>query len=382
MIEKVGGIQFSMTINDRKILCAIERNLVNDKFVIFPFGNWGKRVKYLLNKKYGIQELAIVDNGLSKLREDILSIHDIKTISAEDYVVLFAVSNAEVYDELWAQLKFFKGKSICDIASLEYDNIFFPMCSEKLYIEECDSLQRETIFEMTRQTWSQLGSSQPYWSVLTNKRYLLENIGEKELADFYASGKEQLSAIIQTLIRNDIIKDKRDAKSMDITEVGCGVGRVTKHLSQAFNKVIAIDVSAGNMEIASMMVQEANVSFELYKCMEDYCRMPKVDVVYSIIVLQHNVPPVIEYILQEMLRSLKIGGVAIFQVPTYREAYEFKINAYMDSLHDGKMEMHILPQKRIFEIAYANECIPMEVYQDKLSGQDDFSCTFVMKKVE
>lgn len=371
-----------MTINDRKIICAIESNLANGKFVIFPFGNWGKRVKYLLNKKYGIQEIAIVDNRLSKLREDILNIHDIKTISAEDYVVLFAVSNAEVYDDLWAQLKFFKGKLICDIASLEYDNIFFPMCSEKLYIEECDSLQRETIFEMTRQTWSQLGNSQPYWSVLTNKRYLLENIGEKELADFYDSGRKQISEIIQTLIRNDIIKDGCAVKNLDITEVGCGVGRVTKHLSQAFNKVTAIDVSEGNMKIASMMVQEANVSFELYERMEDYCKMPKADVVYSIIVLQHNVPPVIEYILQAMLNSLKIGGVAMFQVPTYREAYEFCVNTYVESLYNGKMEMHILPQKRIFEIAYANGCIPMEVYQDKLSGQDDFSCTFVMKKIE
>lgn len=371
-----------MTVNDRKILCAIESNLSNGKFVIFPFGYWGKRVKYLLNKKYRIKEIAIVDNKLSKEREDILSIHDINMISDEDYVVLFAVSNAEAYNDLRAQLESFKDKSICDIASLKYDNIFFSMFSDKLYFEECDSQQREKIFEMTRQTWSQLGSSQPYWSVLTNKRYLRENIGEKELADFYASGKEQLSAIIQTLIRNDIIKDKYAAKSLDITEVGCGVGRVTKHLSQAFNKVTAIDVSAGNMEIASMMVREANVSFELYKCMEDYCRMPRVDVVYSIIVLQHNVPPVIEYILQAMLRSLKVGGVAMFQVPTYREAYEFKVSTYMNGMNEGKMEMHILPQKRIFEIAYASGCIPMEVYQDKMSGQDDFSCTFVMKKIE
>ncbi len=371
-----------MTINDRKILYAIESNLSNGKFVIFPFGKWGKRVKYLLNKKYGIKEIAIVDNCQSKKNDEIIGIKDVEKIGAKDYVVLFAVSNAEIYDELWTQAKVFKGKSVCDIASLECDNKFFSMRSDKLDIEECNSRQIETIFEMTRQTWSQLGSSQPYWSVLTNKRYLLENMGEKEMADFYDSGEGDLASIIQTLIRNDIIKDKNGAKSLDITEVGCGVGRVTKHLAQAFHKVTAIDVSAGNMEIASMMIREANVSFELYKCMEDYCRMPKADVVYSIIVLQHNVPPVIEYILQEMLKSLKIGGVALFQVPTYREAYEFKAEAYINGVHDDKMEMHVLPQKKIFEIAYVNGCIPMEVYQDQLSGQDDFSCTFVMKKIE
>lgn len=371
-----------MTINDRKILRAIESNLSNGKFVIFPFGKWGKRVKYLLNKKYGIKEIAIVDNELAKESENIYSIHDVKAIEVEDYVVLFAVSNAEVYESLWAQTQVFKDKSICDIASLECDNNFFSMCSDKLFIEECNSKQLEMIFDMTRQTWSQLGNSQPYWSVLTDKRYLIENMGEKEMIDFYGSGESELASIIQTLIRNDIIKDKNDVKNLDITEVGCGVGRVTKHLAQAFHKVTAIDVSVGNMEIASRAIREANVSFELYRSMEDYCRMPKADVVYSIIVLQHNVPPVIEYILQKMLNSLKIGGVALFQVPTYREAYEFKAEAYINGSQHDKMEMHILPQKKIFEIVHASGCIPMEVYQDWLSGQDDFSCTFVVKKIE
>ena len=53
-----------MTINDRKIMSAIEQNLPDGRFVIFPYGKWGKRVKYLLNKKYKIDEVAIVDNGL------------------------------------------------------------------------------------------------------------------------------------------------------------------------------------------------------------------------------------------------------------------------------------------------------------------------------
>ena len=43
--------------------------------------------------------------------------------------------------------------------------------------------------------------------------------------------------------------------------------------------------------------------------------------------------------------------------------------------------MHLLPQKKIFEIACQSGCIPMEVYQDALSGQDDFATTFIMKKL-
>ena len=371
-----------MTINDRKIFNAIESNLQNGKFVIFPYGRWGKRVKHLLNREYKINELAIVDNELSKECSGILSMNDIEKIEGQDYVVLFAVTNPDIYSDLLAQTQLFRGNLVCDIAAMECSNNFFSMCSEKMYIEDCDSAQMETIFDRTRQTWSQLGTSQPYWSVITNKKYLAENMDEKRRAEFYESGKEGCRDIIQTLIRNDIIGDKGDAGQLEITEIGCGTGRVTKHLARVFQNVTAIDVSAENMAIASSVVQEENVSFHLYKKIEDYNDLPKTDVVYSIIVLQHNVPPVIEYILNAMLKSLRVGGVAMFQVPTYRETYVFRFDEYMDNSCIGKMEMHPFPQKKIFEIAYANGCIPMEVYQDGLTGQDDYSCTFVMRKIE
>ncbi len=120
----------------------------------------------------------------------------------------------------------------------------------------------------------------------------------------------------------------------------------------------------------------------MYKEIEDYDRLPKADIIYSIMVLQHNVPAVIEYILNAMLRSLRIGGIAYFQVPTYKEAYEFRFEEYISNSSIGQMEMHLLPQKRIFEISYSNGCVPLEVYQDNLCAPDNFSCTFIMKKIK
>ncbi|MDE5699950.1 MAG: class I SAM-dependent methyltransferase [Lachnospiraceae bacterium] len=370
-----------MVINDRKILRAIDINLPNGRFVIFPYGKWGKRVQYLLNKKYGIQEIAIVDNGLAQEGGGILGINDTGKIGDSGYVVLFAVDNMDVYSELLEQTHCFGENPVCNIAAMESGDEFFAMDSDRLCIEECDSRQLETIFEVTRQTWSQLGTAQPYWSVLTDRKYLLENMGETEKKEFYGSGRKNCEAIVQTLVRNGIIKNRDEAKSLDITEIGCGTGRVTMHLAQTFRSVTALDISAGNMEIASTVVQGGNTSFRLVQGIEDYGRLPRADVVYSIMVLQHNVPPVIEYILNAMLESLKDGGTAIFQVPTYREAYGFCFDGYMSDSSIGRMEMHLLPQKRIFEIAHKNGCIPMEVYQDGLSGQDDFSCTFVMRKL-
>ena len=371
-----------MYINDKKIISAIERNLEKGRFVIFPYGAHGKRVKYLLNKKYKIQELAIVDNKLSGSSEDILNINDIQQIDAEDYVVLFAVSNPEVYSELLEQSKCFHENSVCDIAAVEV-NDFFSMCSDKLNIEKCNNEQMETIFNLTKKTWTQLGSSEPYWSVLTDKKYLQENINRQSREkEFYETGRKSCQAVIKTLIRNNVIREPEDAKHLEITEIGCGTGRVTKHLAQAFGKVTAVDISPGNIEIASSVLQnEKNVSFCLYRGIEDYMELPKSDVVYSIMVLQHNIPSVIEYMLNAMFQSIKEGGTIYFQVPTYKEAYEFKFDEYMKDLCIGKMEMHLLVQKRIFELAYENGCIPMEVWQDDSCARDNFSCTFVMKKM-
>lgn len=369
-----------MMVNDRKILRAIEDNLSNGRFVIFPYGEKGKRVQHLLNRKYGIMETAIVDNELAGDGNGILSISELDKIEANDYVVLFAVENADVYPVLLEQTKLFGKNRVCDIAAAECGDEFFHMDCDRLCIEDCDGSQMDNIFEMTRQTWSQMGMTQPYWSVLTDRKYLLENMGENERKEFYSSGQRNCEAIVQTLIRNGIIENRDGAKSLDITEIGCGTGRVTVHLERTFRKVAAVDVSAGNMEIASAAVQEGSVSFHLLRRLEDYGGLPETDIVYSIMVLQHNVPPVIEYILDAMLASLREGGVAMFQVPTYREAYEFSFEGYMKDSKIGRMEMHLLPQKKIFEIAYRNGCIPMEVYQDGYSGQDDFSCTFVMRK--
>jgi len=264
-----------MNINDRKILYAIDSFLPKDKFVIFPYGRWGKRAQYLLNKKYGINEVAIVDNKLSEKDKGIISINDISQIEG-DYVVLFATENISVRKELSTAFMNFQGHPVCDIASLEIRNdIYFSMQCDRLYIEDCDEKQKDAVFAMTKQTWTQLGKTQPYWSVLTDKKYLIENMDDKRLQEFYNSGAGSCNMIVQTLIRNQVIQDKSEAKNLDITEIGCGTGRVTKHLANTFRSVNAVDISAGNVEIAKRMVSAGNVLFHVYEDIYEYSNLPK-----------------------------------------------------------------------------------------------------------
>lgn len=168
---------------------------------------------------------------------------------------------------------------------------------------------------------------------------------------------------------------------MDIVEIGCGCGRITKKLAYLFGKVIAIDISNGNLEIARQTITDKNVDFFLVKKIEDYRKIPQTDVIYSYIVLQHNCPPVIEYMINSMLQCLKPHGIAIFQVPTYKRDYQFSYDDYVkEKIRTDRVEMHVFPQKRVFEIAYNNGCIPLEVHPDNSTAQDDESRVFVFKK--
>ena len=52
------------------------------------------------------------------------------------------------------------------------------------------------------------------------------------------------------------------------------------------------------------------------------------DVFFSTIVLQHNPPPLIAYILRQVLTQLNAGGVAFFKVQTYGLGYSLLVFAY------------------------------------------------------
>ena len=112
-------------------------------------------------------------------------------------------------------------------------------------------------------------------------------------------------------------------------------------------------------------------------------KLERVDLVYSIMVLQHNPPPVIRLIVREFLRALNPGGVAYFQVPTYMAGYGFSAEAYLAEEDDAQeMEMHPFPQRVVFALAREEGCEPIEVFEDGWTGYrpQELSNTFVIRK--
>lgn len=355
-----------------------------ESFVIYPYGQRGKMVKKILNEDFGIVETAIADNELSKTDKNILGLDDLEGLP-EGSVLLLASDNEWIWNEIRDGINGkFSGK-IVDIAKSKkipdaLRLLEFTFSEEKLKIDECSEEQREEIFEKTMMVWEKLGEEEPYWSVLTEDQYRKKNLDEDGIKNFYDSGRVHTLRIGATLIRNEVINDFKELKNLDIMEIGCGCGRVTWSLAENFRKVVAVDISKGNLEIARQYIKNKNVDFQQIFAVEDYNNLPSVDVIYSIIVLQHNCPPVIEYMLDAMFGRLKENGAAIFQVPTYKKGYTFEYEKYVKEIMGKGMEMHLLPQKRIFEIAYKNHCVPMEVYPSNSTGSADNSTIFIFQK--
>lgn len=364
-------------ITENKIYKGVEEYIRQGKraFIIYPYGNRGKMAEQILCGSFKLHDYILADNYCKS--ENILTLDQVSAY-ADDYVLLLCSDNPDVYQEIRKDLKNRFHGEICDIAEIDLDgDIYEPFrfaCS-KMQIEEVDSKQMRQIFERTKREWEKLGNDEPYFSVITKDEMRTENITEQVISQFFLSGEIKTMEIVNSLKRNGLEK----AENLDILELGCGCGRITQSLAQSFKHVNAVDISEGNLKIARKHVDSSNVDFFLVKEVEDYLNLPRADVIYSYMVLQHNSPPVIEYILDAMLDKLNIGGMFMFQIPTYNNEYSFVYDEYMELQEE--MELHCFPQKKIFELAYKHQCVPLEVYPYLCTGRLDNSMMFIFKKM-
>jgi SAM-dependent methyltransferase len=229
-------------------------------------------------------------------------------------------------------------------------------------------------------TWTTLGDRDPYWSVLTDDAFKLGNV-EKNEDLFWGSGKHDVLRMCRWMQRNGI--HRPGARCL---EYGCGMGRMSGWLVQEFGSLIACDISEAHLRLARRAASlrgDRGIQFLRISKLTDLDELPPFDILFSIIVLQHNPPPVIAYLIDRLLHRLEPGGIAYFQVPTFQAGYRFSVEEYLapDSGCGQSMEMHALPQRNVFQIAARNGCEAIEVSPDNMTGSLDFvSTTFLLRK--
>jgi 2-polyprenyl-3-methyl-5-hydroxy-6-metoxy-1,4-benzoquinol methylase len=275
-------------------------------------------------------------------------------------------------------------RSFVNSEEFKSKNVAFPTLSghEPPIIVESSISDNELqkIFVHVQSSWTSLGMNDPYYSVLTRGKFWKKLMSKRKVDEFYETGKQEVDRLFKTLSRN-AIDHTSFQKCLDF---GCGAGRISRWLSEKFETIYAYDVSKNYLKMARKYLQKqeiSNVEYRQVTSIEDLEKFPNVDLIYSVIVLQHNPPPIIHRIIVQFMRALNPGGVAFFQVPTYKEEYRFLLEEYLDlDSPQEEMEMHVLPQHAVFEIVREENCRLLEVVED-LSTSWGLSNTFLVQKI-
>ena len=265
-----------------------------------------------------------------------------------------------------------------EFRSLSRNEPSFPLDSApRLDIRSTTSpAEQRALWDGVAQVWAGLGEADPHWSVLTEDRYRRSRLDPAALATFRASGVGEVARLNAWLDR----ADWRLPPGAACAEYGCGVGRITAPLARQFGHVTGFDVSAPHLaEAQATMDAEGitNAAFVQVRGPDDLAALDGTDLFYSVISLQHSAPPIIETVLTRAFHGLRPGGCAFFQVPTYAAGYSYDPARASPAF---EMEMHVLPQRRILQLAHDAGLIVAEIQPDWCVGRPGewISSTFLL----
>jgi SAM-dependent methyltransferase len=234
------------------------------------------------------------------------------------------------------------------------------------------------LWERVRRAWLHLGHEQPFYSVLADDCYAPARFGEFE-PQFWESGEAEAGGLANHLADIGAVA-LADAV---VLEYGCGVGRVAIPLAAMAGSVIGYDISEPHLKLAQQgaaALGRTNLRTILIDELPQ--KLERCDVFYSRIVLQHNSPPVIGHLIRVLIRSLKIGGIGVFQVPTHFYGYRFSVGEALRAPPKMDMEMHCYPQAEIFSTIAQEGAELVQVREENSPGRKDLfvSNMFVLRK--
>lgn len=288
-------------------------------------------------------------------------------------------------DDLSAVVAAFVNSSEFALRKTDREPGFAPLGYEKGNTVETalDPAAIDRIWAHTSQVWRGLGETDALWSVITHDSLRADrNLTPAQVDAFYQGGRGDVR-----YIRAFVERAGRKLSDFPVAvEYGCGVGRVTHWLAREFGHVHAYDISTSHLEAARRYIEAKhipNVTFHLVEQRSDLASLTGFDFFVSLIVLQHNPPPVIMDILERAFGGLNRNGLAVFQVPVYHRDYGFDEDSYWAKVAQRReMEMHFVPQRAILTLADRCGMVALEVRNDHLIGmhEDAISSTFVLQK--
>jgi ubiquinone/menaquinone biosynthesis C-methylase UbiE len=153
--------------------------------------------------------------------------------------------------------------------------------------------------------WEGNTEADALYVILTDSRYY----GRKwDVAEFFLTGEEEIQRVFNFMNQTSI-----NLPSGSFLDFGCGVGRNSKALRKRFEQGYGVDISEKMIEIARKHVPDVKFMVNQKDSLEQF-EDNSIDFIYSHIVLQHVPNKFQKKYIEEFLRILRPGGLAIIQI--------------------------------------------------------------------
>ena len=152
-------------------------------------------------------------------------------------------------------------------------------------------VELQKIFSHVQKSWTSLGLDDPYYSVLTRGKFWKKLMSKKRIDEFYESGKQEVDRLFKTLARNSI-----DPKSFQ----NCLGFRMWCRPNQSLARRRIRDSSMPMMSQKIIWKWPRNIwgvkKYQMFiihqlTSIDDLENFPKVDLIYSVIVLAAQSSP-------------------------------------------------------------------------------------------
>lgn len=175
----------------------------------------------------------------------------------------------------------------------------------------------------------------------------------------------QLAADIAACLRRGGLAAPEGASAF---ELGCGAGRITRHLAPMVRRLTAVDAAPRQLAAAREMAARAALGNLTLRPAEDlrFGMTEGFDLWYSYHALQFSPPPLAARALARAFALLHPGGAAVFQLITYGAGYSYAVSAPPPRPAEPYDDRHVLPQPVVFDLAARAGCVPVEAF-DELS---------------
>jgi ubiquinone/menaquinone biosynthesis C-methylase UbiE len=226
-----------------------------------------------------------------------------------------------------------------------------------------------------QRNWEGLAQADPLWAICTDPGKRGRQWTREE---FFVTGRHELEVVFRHIARIGICID-RMSPALDF---GCGVGRLTRALTEYFPECCGVDISPTMIRMAQEWNRDLPQCHFLLNEDADLKILPdnSFGFVYTSIVLQHIAEPYSRKYIAELVRVLKPGGALVFQIPeglranvVTRARVKLALHAQLQSLLGVQkacgMEMHCIEEAvirkviahngaQVIDVRLTNSCAP------------------------